>query len=300
MITFSIILPLAIICFLGFLLARFKWLSKHQIDSLSSLCFTFLIPLFLFKSTSQTDLSSGLSWTWFAAMYLGILITFFGLFTILKKVGLRSNANASVSSLTGTYSNTVLISIPVLIGLLGEKIAGQAFVLIAFHSAMLFIITELYINSLTLKNIIKSLKNPIVVSISAGLLFNLSGVKLPNLLLQPLDMISTSAIPLALFGLGAAMNYLPIKGNRSEAFVLSVIKLIMLPGVVYLLATYLFKLPSQATLIVVLLTASPTGVNAFILSAKHKVQEGISATTVVFSTSLSVITVTAWSYFLTH
>ena len=233
-------------------------------------------------------------------MYLGILITFFGLFTILKKVARRSNANASVSSLTGTYSNTVLISIPVLIGLLGEKIAGQAFVLIAFHSAMLFIITELYINSLTLKNIIKSLKNPIVVSISAGLLFNLSGVKLPNLLLQPLDMISTSAIPLALFGLGAAMNYLPIKGNRSEAFVLSVIKLIMLPGVVYLLATYLFKLPSQATLIVVLLTASPTGVNAFILSAKHKVQEGISATTVVFSTSLSVITVTAWSYFLTH
>ena len=298
MITLSVILPLAIICFLGFLLAKVNWLKQAQVQALSSVCFSLLIPLFLFKSTSQTNLSSGLSWTWFAALYLGMLVVFFAQFYFMTKVLKRSNANASVSSLAATYSNTVLISIPVLIGLLGAETAGQGFVLIAFHSAMLFIITELYISSITIKNVVNSLKNPLVLSITAGLLCNVLGVTIPTVILEPLDMLSTSAIPLALFSLGASIKFLPIKGNRSEALLLSGVKLIVLPGTVYLLATFVFMLSAEATLIVVLLTASPTGVNAFIISTKHKVQEGISATTVVFSTILSGLTITLWSYLL--
>ncbi len=297
--TVTIILPLAIICFLGFLSIKLAWFEKHHVTAISALCFSFLIPLFLFRSTSQADLSAALSLSWFTSFYSAFLILFFGVFGFYRHFLKVSSSDASLAALAGTYSNTVLISIPVLVGLLGEQTAGQAFVLIAFHSAILFTLTEVFIRKLSIGNFVNSLKNPIVLSIAGGLSFNLMGLTIPEWILTPMTMLSSSAIPLALFGLGASMSLLPLKGNRSAALVLSSVKLLVLPLLGYLITTFVFGLTGDARLIIVLLLASPTGVNAFIMASKHKTQEGLCATTVVFSTILCIVSIAFWSVLLT-
>ena len=129
-------------------------------------------------------------------------------------------------------------------------------------------------------------------------MINIAGINLPTFFVEPLTMLSGAAIPLALFCLGASMNYLPIKGNRTESAILSLVKLIILPAVTYLIGWYVFQLDKVTLLILVLLTASPTGVNAFLIASKHKTSEGVTATTVVVSTLLSVITMSIWSYLI--
>lgn len=295
--TLAIIAPLALICFLGYLTVRVKLFNKAQIDGLSAICFNLLIPIFLFRSTYKTDLSADISLDWFTSFYLPVICYFILVYTI-NKLRKKSTSKATIEALTASYSNTVLIAIPIIMLYLSEQSAGRAFVLIAFHSAILFAFTELLINNTGYKTILRTVKNPIVLSILGGLTCNLLGVYIPSELLDPLATLSQSAIPLALFGLGASIYFLPIKGNRSLALLYSAAKLLVLPLMAYLVAKYGFQLSKEQIFILVLLVASPTGVGAYIMASKYQQSENTSATTVVFSTLLSPLTYYLWIEFL--
>jgi predicted permease len=296
--TFTIILPLAIICFLGYLTVRVKLFNKVQMDSLSAISFNLLVPIFLFKSTYQTNLDIALSAQWFLSFYIPLVVSFFTIVCFNKYLLKQKNDHATLSALSATYSNTVLVAIPIIASILSATAAGSAFVLIAFHSAVLFTLTEVLINNSGFKPLLKAGKNPIVLSILGGFSFNLLGVNIPDLLLQPLATLSASAIPLALFGLGASMYYLPFKGNRRVAFINSFYKLMILPALVYITGHYVFDLSAEQIFIAVILTASPTGVGAYIMASKHQSAKDISASTVVISTVLCTFSYLFWINFL--
>ena len=291
--TLAIISPLAIIALLGFISVKVKFLSKSQIDVLSTICFNLLIPLFLFKTTYQTDLSAQVSLPWFGAFYIPV-VSYFLVIYLFCKMNNKNNAKSALQALTASYSNTVLIAIPIITFYLSEQSAGRAFVLIAFHSAILFSLTEIFVNNTGYKTLLKTLKNPIVLSILAGLSCNVLNIPIPNLILEPMSKLSQSAIALALFGLGASMYFLPIKGNRLSATGFALAKLFILPLLTYLLASYCLPLNSEQIFIAVLLVASPTGVGAYIMAKKYQQSEQTAASTVVISTLLSPISYFIW------
>lgn len=291
--TFAIIAPLALICFLGYLTVRVKLFNKQQVDGLTAVCFNLLIPLFLFRATYNTDLAAEISLNWFASFYIPVICYFFVIYAINRWLQ-KAPSKATLEALAASYSNTVLIAIPVITFYLSEQSAGRAFVLLAFHSAILFSLTELLINNTGYKTLLRTLKNPIVLSILAGLTCNLLGVYIPESLLDPLASLSASAISIALFSLGASIYFLPIKGNRTLALIYSVAKLVILPLIAFLLAKYGFELSSEQTFILVLLLASPTGVGAYMMAKKYQQSENTAATTVVFSTVLTPLTYYLW------
>lgn len=296
--TLTIILPLAIICFLGYLTVRVKLFNKVQMDSLSAISFNFLVPIFLFKSTYQTDLNIALSPQWFLSFYIPLVVSFIVIFAINRFGFKQKNNHSALSALAATYSNTVLVAIPIIASILSTAAAGSAFVLIAFHSAVLFTLTEVFVNNSGFKTLLKAGKNPIVLSILGGFSFNLLGINIPDLLLNPLATLSASAIPLALFGLGASMYYLPFKGNRRVAFINSFHKLMILPALVYVTGHFVFELTAEQLFVAVILTASPTGVGAYIMATKHQAASEISASTVVLSTVFCTLSYLFWINFL--
>jgi predicted permease len=296
--TFFIILPLIIICFLGYLTVRVKLFNKAQMDSLSAVSFNLLVPLFLFNSTYKTNLEIALSPQWFLSFYIPVIASFIVIFMINKYRLKHKNDYSALTALSATYSNNVLVAIPIVASILSETAAGSGFVLIAFHSAVLFTLTEILVNNSGFKTLIRAGKNPIVLSILGGFSLNLLGVSIPDLLLNPLTTLSASAIPLALFGLGASMYYLPFKGNRTVALINSVYKLMLLPAFVYLTGTYVFELTSEQIFIAVMLSASPVGVGAYIMAKKHNIAADISASAVVLSTLLCIFSYLFWINFL--
>ena len=292
--TVNLLLPFIVICLFGYLSVKANLLNKSLSDALAKLCFTILLPLFLFRSTYQTNLDTNISFNWFLSFYIPVILMFVFVYVVNRRILKKTQANATLRSLVANYSNTVIIAIPILASILPIEVAGQGFVIIGLHSAVLFTLTEVLLHGKGLKTVLSGLNNPIVLSIFSGLTCNLIGLPIPDLIMEPVSMLSQSAVALALFGLGASMNFLPVRGNRTTSLLLSTHKLLLLPLLVYVLGLYVLDLNSEQLLISVLLTASPTGAASFLIASQHNECRDIAATTVVLSTLLCPLTYLVW------
>lgn len=305
---FDIIAPLAIICLLGYLCARFKFLSTEQLDGVTKFTFNIPIPAFLFYKMLSADLSGSLNIEYFLSFYIPLLLiyAFACLVNYLFHSDFKNNLAASATfALGASYSNTVIVALPILLAAIGEQVISLIFLLITFHSALLFTLTSLLaINKKTSasgkqgidwqKLGKQTINNPIIISILSGLLGNIIGLKLPNIVNESLIMISAPAITLALFLLGSSLNKYQISTQKNFITIASFIKLALFPLLVFIFARYIFNLDNLVTTVVVIMSASPTGVNAYLIAKIQGVHQDTVAGLVVASTLLSIITIPVW------
>jgi len=138
------------------------------------------------------------------------------------------------------------------------------------------------------------LLNPVVLSISTGLLVNLAGITLFADLTNGLALLAKPAIACALFVLGANLAFYKISDNWQAAAIASLLKLVILPALVLLLGTHVFALNESLLKVLVLLSASPLGVNAYLIACQIKQHQDTLASAVVLSTVLSVVSFSMW------
>ncbi len=302
----SIIMPLILVALLGFVCAKSQWLNRTQIDALSKFTFYLSIPAFLFYQMAQANFSEQISPALFAAFYLPVLgcycIAWLSHYFLIERKKTSSTAGSAVFSLGASYSNTVIIGLPILLTLFGEKVLGIIFLIITFHSALLFTLTSAIScfnakgsNAFNGKEIIKqNLKNPLVVSISTGLVVNLLSIELPTIVADSLMLMGKPAITLALFILGASLAYYHVRDKLFSIGIASLIKLVLLPALVLLTSQFLFQLSPLSVTVLVILSACPTGVNAYLIAKTHQQEQQTVAGTVVMTTLLSMITIPLW------
>jgi predicted permease len=299
-------MPLILVALLGFVCAKSQWLNRAQIDAISKFTFYLSIPAFLFYQMAQANFSEQISLELFAAFYLPVLccycLAWLSHYFLIERKKTSSMTSSAVFSLGSSYSNTVIIGLPILLTLFGEKVIGIIFLIITFHSALLFTLTSAISsfsakgrNSFNSKEIIKqNLKNPLVVSISAGLVVNLIGIELPTILADSLQLMGKPAITLALFILGASLAYYHVRDKLFSITIASFIKLALLPALVLITSQSIFQLPALSVTVLVILSACPTGVNAYLIAKAHQQEQQTVAGTVVVTTLLSMLTIPLW------
>lgn len=293
------IFPLIFLCLLGYVTIKLKLLRREDSEALARICFVILLPLFLFKSAYGAKFSADLSVHWFLSFYLPVIVIFGAVFCFCVIVKKHTRGSGAIHALLASYSNAVLIAIPVLSSVLPEAQATQGYVLIALHSAILFTLSQITINGNGWRAAIGGLKNPIVIGIFSGLLVNLLAVEIPELIYKPLDLLSGSAVGLALFSLGASMVFMPLKGNQNSVLLLSLMKLLALPALVYFVGTHLLDINETLVIVSTLVAASPTGAAAYLYANKQQQNTDVAATTVVLSTVLCPLSYLLWIHFLT-
>ncbi len=316
----SIISPLITVALLGFICTKSRWLSKEQLNALSKFTFSISIPAFLFYQMSKADFSEQVSPQLFAAFYLPVLSCYFiawliSYFFYREKQPLNSDnsvqknsAASAVFALGASYSNTIIVGLPVLLAAMGEQVIGIIFLIVTFHSTMLFSLTSAVIARVNSKNssqkfngfnfIKQTVNNPLIISILSGLLVNLLGINLPDFLQQSLSLISKPAIALALFVLGASLAFYQVRQELTFISIACFTKLILLPGLVLVTANYIFNLAPFIVTVLVILSACPTGVNAYLIAATHQQHQQTVAGSVVVSTLVSIITIPLWLSFV--
>ncbi|PCH96379.1 MAG: hypothetical protein COB83_05685 [Gammaproteobacteria bacterium] len=316
----SIISPLIVVALLGFICTKTKWLAKEQLNALSKFTFSISIPAFLFYQMAKADFSDQVSPQLFAAFYLPVLtcyliawlISYFfyqGKKLSTDNTSAKKNSTASaVFALGASYSNNIIVGLPVLIAAMGEQVIGIIFLIVTFHSALLFALTSAIaaragskdgssqFNWLTFTK--HTLNNPLIISILSGLAFNLLGITLPNFLQESLALIAKPAIALALFILGASLAFYKVRQELTFISIACFSKLILLPSLVLLTSKYIFNLESLVVTVLVILSACPTGVNAYLIATNHQQHQQTIAGTVVLSTLVSVITIPLWLSFI--
>lgn len=301
----TIISPLVLVAFVGFISTKTQWLKRAQLDALTQFTFYIAIPAFLFYQMAHADFSQHVTPALFAAFYIPVLMCYWfsWLANFYFHPTLKKQASASaVFALGASYSNTIIVGLPILLMAIGEEVLGIVFLIVTFHSAMLFTLTSAisarnkYFNW---GNFIKQLiNNPVILSILSGLIFNISPLTLPKVIDDSLLLMGKPAITLALFILGASLSFYQVKKEVCFIGLASIVKLILLPFLVYLTAHYLFQLQTMITTVLVILSASPTGVNAYLIAKEQQQHQETVAGTVVVSTLLSVVTIPCWLWWL--
>jgi len=316
----SIISPLIVIALLGFICTKSRWLSKENLNALSKFTFSISIPAFLFYQMAKANFSEQVSPQLFAAFYLPVLACYFIAWLINyyfydgkqlndKGVTTKNNSAASaVFALSASYSNMIIVGLPLLLAAMGEQALGIIFLIVTFHSTMLFALTGAIAAKANSKGGTKwfnwiaftkhTLNNPLIISILSGLAVNMLGITLPDFLQESLALISKPAITLALFILGASLAFYQIRQELTFISIASFSKLILLPTLVFLTSKYIFELETFVVTVLVILSACPTGVNAYLIAATHKQHQETVAGTVVLSTLLSIITIPLWLSFI--
>ncbi len=295
MIIISVLTPILVVLLVGYLSSKYAFFSKEQISAISKFIFYICIPCLLFIGMATAKLEIVKSLSIMQSFYIPVLLVF-TLITLFYKSVNNSLKNASVMALTGTYSNTILIGLPIVIFAVGKSNTDLVYIIITFHSVMLFTLTYLLSGDIkAVKHTSKTLiSNPVISSLSLGLATNIMQIPIPSFIEKSIHLLAEPAIAGAIFVLGGNLFHLKLKGSIKEATLLSVIKIFLLPALVYLLAEYVFVLDETSLKVVVLLAAAPIGVNSFFVASELGCQSHKTANAVVISTVLSAISYSFW------
>jgi predicted permease len=118
-----------------------------------------------------------------------------------------------------------------------------------------------------------ALVNPIVLGSLGGAAVSVTGLELPPLVADPLDLIGGGAIPVMLIAFGMALPGRPVlaKGpERRDVVLASALKLFAMPLVAGLLGGFVFGLDAAGVYAVVTLAALPTAQNVFNFALRYE------------------------------
>jgi len=132
-------------------------------------------------------------------------------------------------------------------------------------------------------------RNPIPIACAIGLVLDLSGIGLPFGSAPLLDILGQASLALGLLATGAGLEGLPLRGARLPILLATVIKLALLPVLVWLpLAAS--GVDGLALRIAVLFAALPSASGSYVLAAVLGGEAPLMAAIIVIETALAVVT----------
>lgn len=300
--------PIVAIAFLAWLAARREIVGDTEIRALEKITFSFLVPCLLFYGTATAALPEVMDWDLLWGYYLAILLVYLAGMVIARVHYGPGQVRLSIIGMGCAYPNVTILGIPICIELLGEAAFVPMFMLIALNNLLILsfgtVIAELKREEggalrAHLFTIGKGLvKNPISGSLIAGAAVNLIGVPIYRPLLESLELLSRAAIPAALMALGAGLNRYRIHGEIPMALVLTGMKLMVLPGLVWLLTVFVLDLEILWAQTAVLLSCMPVGITVYVFSMRYRSCENLVATAIVLSCMLSVFSISFYAFLL--
>jgi malonate transporter len=140
--------------------------------------------------------------------------------------------------------------------------------------------------------------NPLIWGIAGGLVFNFANIRTPEAANAFLGWMGGAVSPVALFGIGGALNEYKFSESWRQALVMNFFKLILHPLIAWVLMVPILHVDPQFARYGVLLAAMPSGINAYVFATYYNRGTGVAANTLLIGTIASAVTVTAWLAFL--
>src|SRR5215467_1622410 len=139
--------------------------------------------------------------------------------------------------------------------------------------------------------------NPLVISALIGMLWSVLNLRMPGPLTAYFGILADALTPCALFAIGLGLSMTGLRANIGRAALLSIVKLVIMPLIVYVLCV-LLHLDPLYTIAAVICAAVPTAKTVYILAGEYHCEETMVASTVSMTTLLSVISLVVWLYAL--
>jgi hypothetical protein len=89
-----------------------------------------------------------------------------------------------------------------------------------------------------------------------------------------------------------SMTAISFGGARLLIVIISLLKLVLHPALVYVLSVYVFRLPPAYAASAVIFASCPSGIQAFLIAERYKAGAAIASGAIGLSTMLAIFTMT--------
>ena len=297
------ILPLFLIILTGIGMVRIKAVHRGWVDVLNKYALWIGLPSLIFVALVRLDFRfseySGLiEWN---SMYLIVCTLLAFPVALIFKTSLKTKRTLFL--LLG-FGNISYLGIPLISSALGAEALGSAILLSAVYPFWMFTLAIVLIEvtgheQVHIGMIIQKLfTNPLLISVCLGILASWLKIPVQGSLMKTLDLFGQSVTAVVLFSLGIFLGSQQI-GSRKDwwpVFGLSMVTMIILPGIFYLVAkgsgmtSYQFRAS-------ILDAAMPMGLSAYAMTEQYQLNALLTGRLVILSTILAAIILPAWIVF---
>lgn len=273
---FLALLPVFIVILVGLGLRKAEVISTEQWAGLDHVCYFVLFPVIIFKEIAAADFANVPVLQMAGAMALAVVVMI-GLLVVLNRplmAALGINGPQFTSLVQGAARWHTFIAFAIIPLTFGAQALSLGAVSAAAMTPLLNILCvivmarfahETYVSPGHL--LLSILRNPFVFSSLGGVAWQLSGLELPAMALQVLDMIGRGALGLALLTVGAGLRIGSVLAEWRPVLLAVVLKLLAMPALMAGTLT-LMGVHGEAFDVALLCGAVPTGSGAYVLARK--------------------------------
>lgn len=300
----GIVAPVFLVVGAGYAAIRTRFLPDSLVDPLVQYGVRAAVPCLLFVAMLRVDLGRAVDLRAVVAFFGAGTVCFLGGMGLSRLVWRRRPGESVAVGFSALFGNVVLLGIPMTERAYGGDVSAAVLGLIAFHSPYNYFLGFVGMEMVRRdrsslwaglsRAFVTTFRNPLMIGIAAGIAVNLSGWRPPKVILDALDMLAASALPVALFSLGGVLTRYRLRDEIAEAGMVSVFSLAVHPALAWALTEHVFGLEPQFVRAAVILAAMPAGLNGYIFASLYNRAVGTAANAVLISTILSIGSISFW------
>lgn len=301
----DLILPVFAVIVTGLIVGYSGYLSRAVSDALIHFAYNIAMPALLIVTIAQEPGHSLINWRFLVAFGGGSLLCFILVFGIMSVRASRSLASRTMYGMAASMTNTGFVALPVLQAIYGQRAVLPAAIATVFVAVVMFPVAVILLEFgqrnadgsrtppiATVKHVVL---NPLVISTMIGMFVSVLGLHMPAPVTAYLNILADALTPCALFAIGLGLSLDGLRANLGQASLLSVVKLVIMPLIVYGLSMSL-GLDPLYTIAAVICAAVPTAKTVYILAGEYRCQQMMVASTVSMTTLASIISLVVWLY----
>lgn len=291
---------IAAVVAVGWLLAHTRLFGRAEQQVLARLTFWVGSPALLFLVVADADvrvLFSG----FLVATVAGIVVTAAAYLLVARLVLRRDVPHAVMGGMTVSYVNSNNLGLPIAIYVLGDPQWAAPVILLQLlllQPAWLAALDASGSGRVSVRRLLRSpVTNPLTVGSLAGFVVALTGVDLPPMVRDPLELVGGLAIPGMLLAFGISLRLSPVprgRENLAELGLIVLLKLGLMPLVAGVVAGPVLGLGATEVLAAVVMATLPTAQNVFVLAVAYDrgedlARDGVFATTLLAMPAMLLI-----------
>ena len=298
--------PVFLVIVLGYILKRIGMLTEEFVKSANKFNFTVTLPAMLFTDLMNTDIRGT-----FDPEYVGycavVTVIAFAAMWAGAKVFLKDKSLIGEFVQAGYRSSAAVLGAAFIKNIYGNSGMAPIMIIGCVPLFNVFAVTVLTFENGSSgtrgehikKSLINIAKNPIILSIAAGVLASLVRLNLPEMADKTLGFLADMASPLALIAIGAGFEAKTAAASLKPAAAASFIKLVVLPAVFLPAAVKLgFRAEEMVALIIML--GSPTTPSSYIMAKNMGSKGALTTNAIVLTTFFSSFTMTFWIFIMRY
>ena len=280
-----------LIACIGIICYKTKIITKDAQKFFSAFVLKVVIPCFAFISF-QVELSAELISGMLAALLLSvvshILLILLSMIVIRKKEG----TEYAIERFSLIYTNCGFMGIPLISGVFGPEGALYATIYLTVFNILVWTHGVMIMkNQFSLKELLVVLRSPTMIAIFLGILCLVFGIRLPEVARKPLDYIASmnTPLPMTIAGVMIAQNSLLATLKDFRAMVISVLRLLILPIIVFLVLR-LIPCDNIVLMSIMLSISCPTATIGTLFAIEHNKNAAYASRIFAITTVLSSVT----------